>query len=323
MQKIIWNITKKCGFHCDICATQSDGKRELSYEEKRKVLLEICSLKKEIMELDFAGGDPLFDKESRKIIGEAINELGREKISVTTTGIGINQLNADEKWQYLYKCELSLDDIGNCDSQIRKESSYSIKNLEAIYDNKKYIHDLTINIPIFETKKHIDSLKNLICIINEIDIENLSINVLRYMPVGKVELCDYPKLYYPEENIDYIKKNVRRNIHVHVHCAMRGIEGENDNCGMFLKKIGVDCEGNIFMCAWAGYLKESRERNPFYLGNVLQQGFESLYKTEKVSEIRKNLKNNHKSCCIFSYLCSGFHDMFSNQDPLFKGGQDD
>lgn len=323
MQKIIWNITKKCGFHCRICATQSDGRRELSYEEKRKILLKICSLKAKIKELDFAGGDPMFDKESRGIIGEAINELGREKIAVTTTGIGIDQLSTEEKKQYLYKCELSLDDIGNCDTRFRKESMYSTKNLEAIYKNKMYIKNLTINIPIFETGRQTDNLKSLICTINEIKVEKLSVNILRYMPVGKAELCDYPKLYSPERDIEYIQKNLRRDIPVGVHCAMRGIEGVNDNCGMLLKKIGIDCEGNIFMCAWAGYLKVDRARNPFYLGNILEQDFDSILKTHKVTEVLSNLIKNHKDCCIFSYLCSDSHDMFSNQDPLFKGAQND
>lgn len=175
MKKIIWNITKKCGFHCSICATQSDGRRELSYEEKRKILFEICSLKAGLRELDFAGGDPLFNKDSRELIGEAINELGREKISVTTTGIGIEQLSTEEKEQYLYKCELSLNDIGSCDTKIRRKSSYSIKNLEAIHKNKKYIHNLTINVPIFETEIQTDNLKNLVCIINEIEIDNLTL----------------------------------------------------------------------------------------------------------------------------------------------------
>lgn len=317
MEKIIWNITKKCKFHCSICATDSNGKKELSYEEKRNVLLKICSLK-EIKELDFAGGDPLFDEESRKIIGEAINELGREKISITTTGIGLNQLSMEEKRRYLYKCELSLDNIGNCDVQIRRESSYSKNNLEMIYENKKYIHSLTINIPIFETEKRIDNLENLIRVINEIEIEDLSVNILRYMPVGKVQLCDYPKSYSPEGYIAYIQRNLRKDIHMHIHCAMRGIGGVNDNCSMLSKKIGIDCEGNIFMCAWAGYLQVSREKNPFYLGNVLEKNFDILLKTERVTEIQSNLKNNHKSCCIFSYLCSNPHDMFSNQDPLFK-----
>ena len=317
MQKIIWNITKKCGFHCRVCATQSNGRRELSYEEKRKVLLKICSLKAEIKDLDFAGGDPLFDEESREIIREAISELGRERISVTTTGIGINQLNTEEKKRYLYKCELSLDDIGACDARIRRERLYSTKNLEAIYKNKNYIRHLTINIPIFETGRQLD---NLIYIINNIEVENLSVNILRYMPVGKVEFCDYPKLYSPERDIEYIQKNLRRDISVYVHCAMRGIEGVNDNCGMLLKKIGIDCEGNIFMCAWAGYLKVDRARNPFYIGNILEQDFDSILKTHRVAEVLSNLIKNHKDCCIFSYLCSDSRDMFSNQDPLFKEG---
>lgn len=318
MKKVIWNITKKCGFNCSICATQSDGRRELSFEEKRKVLLEICSLKAELRELDFAGGDPLFDEDSREIIGEAIKELGREKVSVTTTGIGIAQLSTEEKRQYLYQCELSLDDMGGCDFKIRKESTYSKKNLESIHENKKYIHNLTINIPIFETAKQIDDLKKIVCTINEIEIENLSVNILRYMPVGKVELSGYPKQYSPEEYIDYFRKNLRKDIYVRVHCAMRGIEGVDDNCDMLLNKIGIDCEGNIFMCAWAGYLQMDRERNPFYLGNILKQDFESMIKIEKVAEIQRNLRKNIKSCCIFSYLCSDSHNMFSSQDPLFK-----
>ncbi len=74
--------------------------------ERKKVLTEICSFKEEISELDFAGGDPLFDKESREIIREAIDILGREKVSVTTTGVGVAQLSTEDK--YLYRCEFSF-----------------------------------------------------------------------------------------------------------------------------------------------------------------------------------------------------------------------
>ena len=318
MHKIIWNITKKCGFRCRVCGTQSDGRRELSYGEKKKVLTEICSFKEEISELDFAGGDPLFDKESREIIREAIDILGREKVSVTTTGVGVAQLSTEEKNKYLYRCEFSLDDIGNCDSQIRGENLYSIKNLKAVQECWKYIHRLTINVPIFETETGLDDLKHLVCCINKINVENLSVNILRYMPVGKVKLCDYPKAYFPERYIDYIKQNIRSDIEVSIHCAMRGIKDINDNCGLLIKKVGIDCAGNIYMCAWAGYLQEDKERNPFYLGNALEQNFASLLKTKRAIKVQNNLKKNCKCCCIFSYLYSETHDMFSNQDPLFK-----
>ena len=320
MEKIIWNITKKCGFHCRICATQSDERKELSYDEKRNILLKICSMKPGIVELDFAGGDPLYDKDSRKIIEEAINILGKDTICVTTTGIGINQLRTEEKKRYLYKCELSLDNIGNSDMAIRKEDLYSIKNLEAIYKNKKHMKDLTINIPILNTNLQHNSIDELICIINRIDVERLSVNILRYMPVGKAGLCDYPQFYEPEKYIDYIQENLRNDVNVHIHCAMRGLRGENNNCNMFTKKVGIDCEGNIFMCAWAGYLSNYKEKNPFFLGNMLEQDFHEILESEKMNDIKSNLKNNRKCCCIFSYLKSNNHDMFSNLDPLYKRG---
>lgn len=320
MKKIIWNITRKCGFHCSICATQSDERRELSYNEKRQILLKICSLKSEIVELDFAGGDPLFDKDSRDIIEEAIDELGKDTISVTTTGIGINQISMEERIRFLYKCELSLDNIGNCDADIRKEDLYSKKNLEAIYENKRYINNLTINIPIFNTKIPVDNLHDLVCTINGIAVENLSVNILRYMPVGKAELCDYPKPYAPERYVDYIQKNLKKDIKVQVHCAMRGITGVNNNCNMLTKKIGIDCEGNVFMCAWAGYLQVNKERNPFFLGNILEHDLCEMLNNERMIEVQSKLKDNEKSCCIFSYLNSNEHDMFSNRDPLYERG---
>lgn len=321
MRKIIWNITKKCGFHCNICATQSDERTELSYEEKRQVLLRICSLESEITELDFAGGDPLFDKDSKEIVREAIDRLGKDRISVTTTGLGVGQLNPDEKRQYLYKCELSLDDIGNCDLDIRNEDLYSKINLEAIHENKQYIKNITINIPIFDTKAQITNLDELVYKINEIKVDNLSVNILRYMPVGKAEICNYPQQYSPETYIDYLQKNLRKDIKIYVHCAMRGILGINNNCNMLIKKLGIDCEGNVFMCAWAGYLQDiSREKNPFFLGNILEQDFQQLLCTKKMIEIQNKLNGNEKSCCIFSYLNSDVRNMFSNQDPLFMGG---
>lgn len=320
MKKIIWNITRKCGFHCNICATQSDKRKELSYNEKRQTLLKICSFKSEIEELDFAGGDPLFDKDSREIIKEAINELGKDMISVTTTGIGIDQISMEERCQFLYKCELSLDNIGNCDANIRKEDLYSKKNLEAIYENSRYINELTINIPIFDTEFPVDHLENLICMINGIAVEKLRVNILRYMPVGKVELYNYPKSYAPGKYVDYIQKNLKKDINIHFHCALRGITGVNNNCNMLTRKIGIDCEGNVFMCAWAGYLRVSKEKNPFFLGNILEYDLYEMLNNDITINVKNHLKENRKSCCIFSYLNSSEHDMFSNRDPLYERG---
>lgn len=76
MIKIIWNITNQCGFHCDICATYSDCK-ELNFSQKRDALQSILSFSTaQIRELDFSGGDPLYQAESTQIIREGIALLG-------------------------------------------------------------------------------------------------------------------------------------------------------------------------------------------------------------------------------------------------------
>ena len=87
-----------------MCATRSDGRRELAAEDKRRILLKIISQLSDVEEIDFAGGDPMADRDSRKIISEAIDQLGHERISVTTTGLGIRQLSEAERERWIYRC---------------------------------------------------------------------------------------------------------------------------------------------------------------------------------------------------------------------------
>ena len=316
MKKIIWNITKNCGFHCRMCATRSDGRRELAAEDKRRILLKIISQLSDVEEIDFAGGDPLADRDSRKIISEAIDQLGRERISVTTTGLGIRQLSEAERERFLYRCELSLDNVG--DTQIRGETRYGQVTLAAIWENLRYFKELTINIPILKTDVPERQLAQLVHTLNDLPVPELGVNLLRYMPVGGAAGGDYPKSYAPKGVIDYMRENLRKDMKLHIHCAMRGLTGTAENCSMLNRKIGLDCAGNVFICPWAGYLPGIKEKNPFYLGNALEQDFPELLNGERAVGIKEKLKSNSRCCPIFSYLNSHNQDMFSGCDPLYE-----
>ena len=90
---VTWNITKKCLFNCKICATKNN-RIELNKDEKQLLVESLCSSKEySIHELDFAGGDPLVDPDSVETICLAQRNLGKEKVSVTTTWRGIDALN--------------------------------------------------------------------------------------------------------------------------------------------------------------------------------------------------------------------------------------
>ena len=68
--KVIWNITDKCAFSCEICGTHNElcGTKNLSEDELKHCLLSLATAKDCIGSLDFSGGDPLADKSTMEII---------------------------------------------------------------------------------------------------------------------------------------------------------------------------------------------------------------------------------------------------------------
>ncbi len=290
---IIWNITNRCYYNCNICATYDNSRTKLDHTAQLKVLSEI--VKFPVMNLDFAGGDPLFDNDSKKTIVEAISLLGKESVTVTTTGHSVNSLTTEEKAVFLYQCEFTLD-CNNQTDDLRCQLDYCISNYQAMMDNAKYIKKLTINVPILDTEIDKDILVDLINKINSIPVANKTVSLIRLMPVGKMIYLDYPTKYDYEKIVDIFKKFLSPNSQLHLQCALRGLESVN-NCGMVRRKFGIDCSGNVFSCAWGGYI--FKENNPFFLGNLMQSSLEEILTSEKAKSLEIISKNSNGNCCLF------------------------
>lgn len=311
--KIIWNITKKCYYNCSICGTNSDID-ELLLNEKKVVLNKLLASNFNIREIDFSGGDPLCCSDSLKIIDSAIDRIGMNKVSITTTSKGINGLSLSRRKKYLYKCELTLDLINQSQKKYRNTLSYSSDNYKSILENKMQIKNLSINIPIINTDLNKNQIIDVVKMINNIPHNNKTVNLLRLMPVGNYRYDDYPDNYSPTKIKRLFEKHLSNDIELHLHCALRGLAGNKENCTMGIKKIGIDCGGNVFACAWAGYLPVNLNDNPFYIGNLLINTINEIMKNEKYLYIKNHIYKNNGSCCIFSFLNSG--DIFSNNDTL-------
>jgi MoaA/NifB/PqqE/SkfB family radical SAM enzyme len=330
--KIIWNITNKCNYNCNICATHST-RTILDENSMHFVYLRLKDAKYRILSLDFSGGDPLCDTNSKKIISCAINDFGKDNVSVTTTGKSINGLTDTERNELLHNIEITLDlngcDIGRC------ENDYVELNNAAINRHASHIDNLSINIPILNCNASSDDITKIINYIDNFQVQKKTANLLRYMPVGRADLNDG---YNPKKVIKELRSRLT-NVDVHIHCALRGaMDNEENNCSMCAKKIGIDCAGNVFACAWAGYIKEFEsdiQNNPFYLGNLTQETLDTiLSKNESIMFVNK-LEKNKGHCCIFSFLKNTNKDagsalnkehhqlinqVFSFQDPLMEVG---
>ena len=359
---IIWNITTSCNYTCKICATRDDRRKELSLEQKLSILNSLSQHRDRIRIIDFAGGDPCTNVDSRNIVEAAIAIFGQSSVSVTTTADGITGLNQKDKQRILGAFELTFD--ASHESLRRKELSdeqtsptdgqvinmtsqpytthrgdnYSDDNYNSISLVSDVVKELTINIPILD-----DDLAD--CEINELvdriikirtdhpDI-NLKTHLLRLMRVGNSTQVTDVGTYEKYDPICVAQKIHEKLLDARIpcsyHCSLRLIDclgGKGNGCTMMRRKIGIDCAGNVFACAWGGYLSyEPVEQNPFYLGNlttkdlmtILDKNTDYNYKRLNTLLGRRNVL---RFCPVISEACGGNlkqDNNSNNKDPLAK-----
>lgn len=313
MMKIIWNITNQCGFSCDICATHSD-REELNFSQKKIALQSILSLEKEqIRELDFSGGDPLYQAESTQIIREGIELLGQDKVCVTTTGLGLSRAysRGENLQELLYHCELTIDSIEGISDHVRNATTYVTKNRTEAICHLNKISNLHINVPILSPNMGEADIATLVKSISDIGAKNIDVSLLQLMNVGKMDPQNYPSNYSPDRFVSaFLKYAEGTSIQqVHIQCALRGkLYGEA--CNMLQQKIGIDCAGNVFTCAWGGYIKgfprDCIARNPFYIGNLLETPLKEILVSEQAQCLRQKLREHPTcKCRVFFYQTDG------------------
>jgi MoaA/NifB/PqqE/SkfB family radical SAM enzyme len=329
--KIIWNIadTEKCGQGCSICATHSQRKN-LTADQKSTVLTQILAYADHISEIDFSGGDPLLLKEDRDLILRAINNMGSDKVFVTTTQKGIKKAKDQKESilkKLLYNSEVTLD-LGVLEDGSRKEYNYSNKKLfnNMINHLNEYATNIYVNVPIVNVEVSDKEIKEVVNTIQMLKKKPKRVNLLRLMKVGK---CDFD-LPDTEDKAEAYKKSLTNVIEtfekyakdvfpVHLHCALRGIKEEEFVCDMRERKIGIDCAGNVFICAWGGYIDKGTkngEDNPFYIGNALNNTLEEILNASHEKDILPMDRRMGCACCIYSYLADG--NPFSGEDFLFR-----
>ena len=346
---VVWNITKECSYHCAICATRDDSRPELSIEDKLKVLNHIFSAKERIDMLDFAGGDPMYKSEIRTVILQAINSLGEDHISLTTTGMGIQAADGtpdDAISKLLRNCEITIDasheTLKNASQKgpfPRNSPEYCRHNYEQIQNVAENLRHLTINIPLLdddledaEIESLMSKLQKLKKDYSEIEIEA---QIIRLMPVGAfpdsyMDSNKY-KTYCPLGAARKIMERIGQiGISCRYHCSLRilpALEVCEKRCHMLEKKIGIDCAGNVFACTWGAYLHlpdgYKIEQNPFYLGNLTKTSLKNILsgkeeKTSAYKRISREISNAVPKpyCETVSYYFLGSPG--ENGDPLSK-----
>ena len=228
------------------------------------------------------------------------------------------------KSRTLYNCELTIDSVGDVLNYLRGDVSYVPSNRIVISEVSTYIHKLTINVPIINPRMSEQDIKHLVKVIESIKVDNIYVNLIRLMNVGRMNAHpnsdDYSPVFFIQTFMKYASNSCIKN--VHVNCALRG-RLYNSKCNMLIDKVGIDCAGNVFACAWGGYIDgfspDRITENPFYLGNLLNETLVEILAGVRANCLKDSISNKPTAHCrVYCYNYSSAHDIFENKDPLLS-----
>jgi len=358
---IIWNITKICPWDCNICCVDAVNVRsksgkikiiseslnkeetidsdksldiydqalkirqekrlELSLEEKLQVL---DNLEGTNFEIDFSGGDPLVCSENLEVIRYAANKYGRENFTVTTTGVGLSKIKAEQLIPYISKLEFTYDNAEEKFDPIRPRE-YNNSNLKkASLLSRKGINIKAL-MPL--SKRNI-SPRILRLLYENLHVAGIrEVELMRYFPVGrglgKNEEMPSREEYEMAIEIFYEMEAKYNLPKVNLQCALKCLYNtSNENpCNLYRESLGITAKGILLTSAWAIGSKGEPLDEIFVLGSLVDNSISELLNSEKGHYYQRRLDENLGHCKIFAYLNSKKEDpfdrLFDRTDPFY------
>ena len=296
--RIVWNLTNACPYNCPMCVA-SANKRIEENVDKLAILNSILSVNNDIISIDFSGGDPLFNKSDIEIIKEALGKIGKNKISISATGLSISKLSDEEILELAQEYDLTYDFP-------RKYKDFDIRDKEyneCNYNQAMRIKKLGIDVNIFVPIRNIEDVYYKELASDIVELNPKLVKLLRLMPMGnnlkinKSESID--KCKYLIEQL----RNLGYNGKIEISCAMKHEFNEMGNCNMLSeRKLGLDQQGNLFTCIWAADILEDRATNPFYLGNLLEKKLLDILSSNSIKRYKSRLENDRNKCHVLEYF---------------------
>lgn len=288
--KVVWNLTNKCPFKCAICAASANLREEKNID-KTKVLKSIISIGKDNVCIDFSGGDPLVSRKDINLIKKAVKLIGKENISISTTGLSLEKLNDEEILELSQSYDLTYDFPVKYNDLDKRDKRYNSKNFE----QGKRIRNLGISLNIFIPLQNLEEYLMDELVKDLIELNPKTISIIRLMPVGSLTSnnlikFDEVKLY------NSLKEKLISNKYegeFKATCSLRTIINDKNGCNMIREKYGIDHLGNLYSCIWASDIIDND--NPFLLGNLLKRDMIELISAKTISL-------NKKECAVYKYI---------------------
>jgi len=300
-----WNVTRECNMkcaHCYINATEKKLDNELTTQEAKNLIDQICQVSNPLLVL--SGGEPLL----RKDIFELIRYGSQKGLKM---GLGSNGSLIDEL------CAVKLKEAGIATVSISLDS-----NIPAQHDEfrgvpgawKKAVqackflrkNGVLVQINTTLTQQNYSQIDAIMSLAESIGVENFHLFFL--VPTGRgTKMTDISPRQYEEMITKTFAKTANHTLNVRPSCAPQFMRIAKD-MGLDMRQWIRGCIAGLYYCRIypngdvtpCPYL-------PIKLGNIRDQNFKDIWFNSKVFNNLRDHNSLKGKCgvCEFRSLCGG------------------
>ncbi len=281
---IIWNITNKCPYSCSFCCLDANSSvQDISLEDKLKI---VRNLDSDSILIDVSGGEPLIDRENLRIIKELAEKFGRERISVTATGKGLERVDLTELGDYISEVGFTYD--FPMEPSPDRPVGYNQHNLELAREVSKRGIKTMAQTPLTKSNISPSILERIYLNLRKAGINNLLL--IRFSDSGRGDSRN--ELHLTQKELNDAVKFYRRLESFYDFPKIKitpAIKGRL--FGKVLTSLNITNNGLLLSNPWS-YNSQGRPRKEYVLGDLTQEKLSDLAGAKVYQRFLTQLRRN-------------------------------
>jgi radical SAM protein with 4Fe4S-binding SPASM domain len=300
-----WNVTRQCNLkcpHCYINATDKKPINELTTEEAKNLIDQICEVSKPLLIL--SGGEPLLRPDIYELIRYGASK--GLKMGLGSNGSLIDDAAAKKlKQASIETVSISLDShIPDQHDEFRGVEGSWEKAVNAIKALRK--NGVLVQVNTTLTQQNYDQIDDIMSLAESIGVENFHLFFL--VPTGRgVKIADISPAKYESMIKTSFGKTARHKLNVRPSCAPQFMRIAKD-MGLDMSRWIRGCIAGLYYCR----VYPNGDVNPcpylpIKLGNIREKSFKEIWFNSDMFKTMRDFNTLKGKCgvCEYRVICGG------------------